>query len=111
MEWTKKTWQIALIITVANLLLSGMIAFAVNALSAREKTLQGAATVTYVDSQDANQKCYIDKQDNTATERMNRIQTEVNLKADKDDFDKVYQMGMDNNKLLIDILKEVKTLK
>jgi hypothetical protein len=110
MEWTKKTWQIAVIITFANLLLSGVIAFTVNAFSARETALQGAASKDYVDQQDGSTLDYVDVQDGAITNRMDRIQLQVNTKADKDDFDKVYLKCEENNKLLFEVLKAVKKL-
>jgi len=110
MEWTKKTWQVAMIITLCNLLLSGMIAFAVNALSTREQALQGAASTEYVDKQDNATRTYIDSQDNIISNRVGRVEVNMETKADKDDFDRLYLKTEDNNKLLIQVLKEIKRI-
>jgi hypothetical protein len=62
----------------------------------------------YINRQDGDLKNYIDVQDGQAAERMNRIQVDMSKKADKDDFDKVYQKCEENNKLSIEILKMLK---
>jgi hypothetical protein len=85
MEWTKKNWKIALIIAVFNILLSGIVAFTVNAFSQREEALQGAAPITYVDKKCEDTRIYIDKQDGLLNERLGRVQDQVNIKADKTD--------------------------
>jgi len=110
MEWTKKTWQTVLLITIINLLLSGVVAFTVNAFSAREETLQGAASTEYVNKLDADQKCYIDQQDQVLQEGHEELHGEIRLKADQSEVDKLYNKTEENNRLLFEILKIVKKL-
>jgi len=115
--WSKRAWKIiGISFVVFNIFLTGAITFAVNAFSTREEALQGAASVTYVDgkckdtreyldSQDRKLLDYVNTQDDQAVERMNRIQVDLSKKADKDDFDKVYEKCEENNKLSIKLLE------
>lgn len=127
--WSKKTWKLIWTgIVILNIFVSGLVTFTVNAFSSREATLQGAAPIPYVDKSVNDAKCtfnqrltdertYTDSQDNKATERMNRIQQGMETKADKDDYDKVWNLLMENNRKIdetnknsLEILKLVKKI-
>lgn len=104
-------------ITLVNILLSGLVAFAVNAFSAREETLQRAASVSYVDKQDSaiNSKlCFHDSQ-------FINLENKVDTKSDKADLDKLQTewtnrfnridlKSDEQYKMLVEILKTVKKL-
>ena len=104
MDWFKQNFKGALIITVVTVLLS----LGANFLF-RSCTMQAeSASRQYVDDKDKSVMDYADKQDKAMTERVDRVQYDLGNKTDKDDFDKLYLKTEENNKLLIDILREVK---
>jgi hypothetical protein len=57
----------------------------------------------YINRQDGDLKNYIDVQDAQSTERMNRIQVEIGKKADQNDFDRLWNLAIKNNDILIQI--------
>jgi hypothetical protein len=61
------------------------------------------ALQTYVDNQDNAIRSTISEGCNITTARMDRIQLQLNTKADKDDFDKLWQLTNENNRLLIEL--------
>jgi hypothetical protein len=111
MEWLKNNFKQAVLITFLTVFLSTIGSIIVFTFSNKETRLQGAASVEYVDKKDVDLKLYIDTKDDNITLRMDRIQAIQNTKADKDDFDKVYQKCEENNKLLIEVLMKINTMK
>jgi hypothetical protein len=104
MDFFKTNFKAALFLTVLTVILSLGANFVFRSCSMQSE----AASRDYVDTQDDGVLNYVDKQDGIITERVDRVQRGLNDKADKDDFDKLYLKTEENNKLLIDILREVK---
>jgi hypothetical protein len=57
----------------------------------------------YIDTQDNSVRSDMNDKDDAATLRMDRIQLQVSAKADKDDFDKLWNLAIKNNDILIQI--------
>jgi hypothetical protein len=57
----------------------------------------------YIDTQDNSVRSDMNDKDDAATLRMDRIQLQVSSKADKDDFDKLWNLAIKNNDILIQI--------
>ena len=103
----KDNWQLAVFTVVITILGSGVWTYFQN----RDKSIDGAATIEYVDKQHEDQKIYIDEQDKHIWTEMNRIENVQQTKVDQNEFDKLYNLVIENNKLSIEILKEINQMK
>lgn len=114
-----KTWKAMVMITILSVGLSTVSSLMVQCTAMRATTIQGAASVEYVNDentkqddytreQDTKNKEYIDVVNSTTNSRLDRVQVDLSRKADKDDFDKVYQKCEENNRLSIEILQLIK---
>ena len=99
----KDNWQLAVFTVCITILGSGIWTYFQN----RDKSIDKAATVEYVDKRHDDQKTYIDEQDKAITNRLDRVQAIQATKVDQSEFDKVYQKTEENNRLLIEILMKL----
>jgi hypothetical protein len=111
MEWLKTNFKQTLLIGLIMAVLSVVGTVVANRISARDTTVSKSASVDYVDTKCTDTRTYIDKQDNLLNERIGRVQESLKDKADQSDYDKLYQKTEENNKLLFEVLKEIKGLK
>lgn len=110
MEWIKNNFKQAVLIALLTVFLSTIGSIFVFTFSQKEAKLDGAASIEYVEKSVGDLKIYTDTQDNALTQRMNRIQDVQNTKVDQNDFDKLYLKTEENNRLLIEILMQIKNL-
>jgi len=103
MDWFKQNFKGALIITLITVLLSLGSNFVFRSCTSQADTVSKSASINYVDDKCMQTKQYIDFQDGAIIQRMDRIQLDVGKKADKDDFDKLWQLTSENNRLLIEL--------
>ena len=103
----KDNWQLALFTVCITILGSGIWTYFQN----RDSHIDKSATVEYVDIKHNEQKIYIDEQDRDIIQRLDRVQAVQQNKADKTEVDKVYEMSVENNKLLIEVLMRLNELK
>ena len=106
MDWIKNNFKQAILIALLTVVLSTVGSIVVYSFTKHEDQLDKSASVEYVDKKCEDTRTYIDKQNILQDERMTRIQTDVNKKADKDDFDKLYDLALQTNRIVIEIARE-----
>jgi hypothetical protein len=108
MDWLKTNFRQGLILAVIVALMSLGSSFMFRGWTAKDDKINGAASVELVEKKQTEMKCYVNEQDQVLQKQITHIDGEVQLKTDKEDFEKLYQETKDNNKLLIEILREVR---
>lgn len=111
MDWIKKNlWQ-TILVALITVSLSTVGSLYVYRVTTQNQKYENAASTEYVDSNINDLKGYVNVQDNAIIKRLDRIQSVQQTKADKDYVDKLYQKTEENNRLLIEILLQIKELK
>lgn len=107
----KENWQIIVFTAFITMIFSVMLTFWTN----RESKLSGAASEEYVEKTNNDLKTYIDVQDGEIKGRVKVLEDRQIFKADKADIDKLdhkieeqTRLITDQNKMIIDIWKEIK---
>lgn len=100
----KENWQVILFTAFMTMLFSGLLTIWVN----RESKVSSAASTEYVDKKHGEQKIYIDEKFIPIEGRVHDLEERQLMKADKGDIAEIKKTLGEQNKMLFDILKEVK---
>jgi hypothetical protein len=109
-----KDWKWIVFITFLASVLSLGGNFIFRSCANQADTVNKSASIEYVDKTKSELKIYTDFQDgeikanmteqcNVTTSRMDRMQAQITSKADKDDFDKLWNLAIKNNDILMQI--------
>jgi hypothetical protein len=109
-----KDWKWIVFITFLASVLSLGGNFIFRSCANQADTVNKSASIEYVDKKETSIKGYIDTQDNAiitdaadkcniTNARMDRMQAQITGKADKDDFDKLWNLAIKNNDILMQI--------
>ena len=110
----KENWAWVLFVTFLTACLSLGSQFLFRGCDHQATTIENAVSKDDLDKKEISIKGYVDTQDNaikatlatscsTTISRMDRMQKGIDAKADKDDFDKLWNLAIKNNDILMQI--------